>query len=67
MSASAAKYGAGDRVIVKIGDRPEIVFKVLAVTHRDKPYYQFDWAEHGYSAQLNTVNIPETTIRRAAS
>jgi hypothetical protein len=66
VSSPAAKYSAGDRVIVKIGDRPEIAFKVLAVTHREKPYYQFDWEEHGYAAQLNTVNIPETTIIRAA-
>ena len=66
MSAPAAKYSVGDRVIVKIGARPEIAFKVLAVSHREKPYYQFDWVEHGYAAELNTVNIPETTIIRAA-
>ena len=66
MNPPASKYIAGERVVVKIGNRPEIAFKVLAVVQREKPYYLFDWGEHGYSEQLNTVRIPETTIIRAA-
>lgn len=60
------KYAAGNSVVVQIGARPEIVFKVLAVEQRDKPHYQFDWEAHGYASVLNTVWLPETAIMRPA-
>lgn len=56
------KYKIGDKVLVKIGDRPLIPFTVLACLNRDGPHYQFDWAEHGFNAILNTVAIPERSV-----
>jgi hypothetical protein len=56
------KYRIGDKVSVKIGDRPPIVFTILECVTRDRPHYKFDWAEHGFNAILNTVAIPESSV-----
>jgi hypothetical protein len=56
------KYGVGDRVLVRIGARPLIAFKILECVNRDGPRYKFDWAEHGFDAMLNTVAIPEGSV-----
>jgi hypothetical protein len=56
------KYSVGDRVLVKIGDRPPIPFKILECVDRARPHYKFDWAEHGFNAILNTVAIPEGSV-----
>lgn len=58
----SGKYKIGDRVLVKIGERPEIKFKILECVKRDRPHYKFDWAEHGFNAILNTVAIPECSV-----
>ena len=57
------RYKAGDRLTLKIGDRPEMVVTVLSViTTKPKPHYKIDWTEHGFDALLNTVPIPETSF-----
>lgn len=55
-------YSAGDRVLVKIGERPLIPFTVLEPVRREKTAYRLDWAEHGYSSLLNDVPVAETAI-----
>jgi len=58
----SGKYKIGERVAVKIGDRPLIAFTILECVERKVPHYKFDWSEHGFNAILNTVPIPETSI-----
>lgn len=61
------KYNVGDRVLVKIGNRPLIKFAVLECVTRNTPHYRFDWAEHGFNAILNTVAVPESSVVSLAS
>lgn len=61
------KYTVGDKVLVKIGDRPLIPFTILECVARKTPHYKFDWAEHGFNAILNTVAIPESSVLGLAS
>lgn len=61
------KYCVGDKVLVRIGDRPLIPFTILECVNRKSPHYKFDWAEHGFNAILNTVAIPELSIVGRAS
>lgn len=62
------QYSVGDKVLVNIGDRPAISFTILEQVTRDgRPYYKFDWAEHGFNAILNTVAIPESSVTRRAA
>jgi hypothetical protein len=56
------RYCVGDKVLVKIGDRPALAFTILECVDRDRPHYRFDWAEHGFNAILNTVAIPESSV-----
>jgi len=56
------KYRVGDKVLVRIGDRPLIHFTIVECVNRKNPHYKFDWAEHGFNAILNTVAIPEVSI-----
>lgn len=56
-------YSVGDKLLLKIGNRPPLAFTVLAaVTDRQKPHYTVDWAEHGFNTLLNTVPIPEQSF-----
>jgi hypothetical protein len=56
-------YKIGDRVTLKIGDRPIMAVTVLAVAVAKKgPSYKIDWTEHGFNELLNTVSIPETSF-----
>lgn len=56
------KYGVGDKVLVRIGSRPLIAFKILECVNNNGPRYRFDWSEHGFNVILNTVTIPESSI-----
>lgn len=61
------KYKTGDRVLVKVGERPLIAFTILECVKRHTPHYKFDWSEHGFNAILNTVAIPESSVLGLAS
>jgi hypothetical protein len=57
------KYALGDKLLLKIGNRPEMIVTVLsAVTDRQKPHYTVDLAAHGFNELLNTVPIPEQSF-----
>ena len=56
------KYKIGDRVALKIGERPVMHFAVVGCVMRKEPHYCLDWAEHGFNAILNTVAIPEKSV-----
>lgn len=56
------KYNVGDKVFVKIGERPLVPFTIVERVNRKGPHYKFDWAEHGFNAILNTVAVPECSI-----
>lgn len=64
---SCGKYGVGDKVLVRIGDRPPLVFRILECVNNDGPRYKFDWSEHGFDVILNTVTIPESSIIERAA
>lgn len=59
------QYEVGSLVTVTIGDRPPMVFPVLAQVARNVPHYRLDWTEHGFSPLLNDVPIPETSLKPA--
>lgn len=61
------KYIVGDKILLKIGSRPEMMFSIIAVMSGKKISYRVDWTEHGFNDLLNTVSIPEKSIKSAAS
>lgn len=67
MTQQAAKYKPGDRLLLKIGNRPEMSVTVLRSVDRKKPHYTIDWSEHGFNKLLNDVAIPETSFLGLAS
>ena len=62
------RYKPGDRLALKIGDRPVMVVTVLdVVAAKTMPRYKIDWAAHGFNSILNTVSIPETSFSGRAA
>jgi hypothetical protein len=60
---TTSKYKTGDRVLLKIGNRPIMAVTVLASDLTQKtPRYTINWAEHGFNEILNTVHIPEASF-----
>jgi hypothetical protein len=60
------QYGVGSLVTVVIGNRPPLTFPVVARALKPAPHYQLDWTSNGFSELLNSVFIPETSLRPAA-
>jgi hypothetical protein len=62
VTMSAYKYNVGDRLLLKIGNRPHLVVPVIEQLTRKGPCYKIDWTEHGFNQLLNTVPIPEASF-----
>ena len=62
MTPQPHKYSVGDRLLLKIGNRPNLVVLVIETLTRNGPYYRINWAEHGFNSVLNTVGLPERSF-----